>query len=89
VVGIVLDVQTDKGLGDAVTNRERDCCGRRHPKVLQAKEQSTVKHSTDVPSPSTEFFSTANNLEDFPFDFAFERGIKFVPDPIQRQTKKQ
>mmetsp|Transcript_25821 Transcript_25821/g.60796 ORF Transcript_25821/g.60796 Transcript_25821/m.60796 type:complete len:261 (-) Transcript_25821:125-907(-) len=75
VVRVVLNVQSDKGLGNTVDNGQAQSGGGGYPQILQGEKETDVKEGTSEITPCSELASTANNLKDFALDFAFERSI--------------
>jgi len=69
-------------LGKAINDGQSPRGSIGHPQVLQVKEGAYVKHATSIPTQSSKFTSTADNLEDFLLDFPLKFGIKFVPERI-------
>ena len=78
MVGIVLDVQSNEGLRDSIDDCQSKGGRSGHPQVLQSKEKADIENGAQVPSPSSKFTSTADNLEDFPLDFTLEFSVKLV-----------
>jgi len=78
VIGIVLDIHTNHGLGDAKDQSHSDSGALKRPEVLKVAKERTITSSAKEPSNSSEFFAATDNLEDFAFDFAFKLGVKLV-----------
>ena len=95
MVGVMLNVQTDESLGDAEYNSNEHTtftpatgickCGSGCKLVLHEEEERNVGKGTDEESGCAIFTSSAHNLEDFCFDFTFERSVKLVPDRKKRK----
>lgn len=80
MVGIMLDIQTNKSLGDPVNDSHGVAGFSGNPKVLHVEKETNVTHSTSIPSECSELLTTSNNLEDFTLDLALERGVELVPE---------
>jgi hypothetical protein len=78
VVGIVLYIQSDEGLGDAIDDSHLVGGLRSHPEVLQTEKQRNVEESTGEPSKGSKLLSATNNLKDFFLDLKLERCFKLV-----------
>ena len=73
VIGIVLYVEADEGLGDTECDGEWDGCGGGvGPEVVHGCHEADVEEGTGEVSWCTEFTSSADYFEDFTFDFTFE-----------------
>jgi hypothetical protein len=79
MVGIVLHVQSNKGLRHTVHDSHCKRSLSAHPKILHVEEQGDVAGGTKKPSHRSEFLSPADNLEHFLLDFALKRSVEFVP----------
>mmetsp|Transcript_19342 Transcript_19342/g.53808 ORF Transcript_19342/g.53808 Transcript_19342/m.53808 type:complete len:237 (+) Transcript_19342:1477-2187(+) len=78
VIGIVLHVETDEGLADAVDDGKCVGGGRGDPEILQEGEQSNEEEAAAEPSQGAEFLPASHNFEDFSFDLALEFGVELV-----------
>ena len=79
VVGIVLNIQTNQCLGNTIDDGKGPRRSVGDPKVLKVEEKGNIKGATGMPSKSSEFSPTTNNLKDFALDFSLKFGVELVP----------
>ena len=87
VVGVVLNIQTDKRLRDTIDHGQGIGGNAKYPVVLKSEKETDVKECTSKPSPSSELFSGFDNLEHFLLNFTFEFGVPLVSG--RRARKKE
>ena len=78
VIGIVLDIQSNRSLGQTIDNGKRPGGALGHPEVLKVKENGNVGNASEPESWSGKLAATTDNLEHFTLDFAFKLGVKLV-----------
>ena len=78
MIGIMLYIETNKGLRNTVDNCQGKGSVPRDPQELQVKEETYVTKGTKVPSKSTKFLSSMDNFEDFSLNLTFKFRIKLV-----------
>jgi hypothetical protein len=78
VIGIMLDIHTNQGLGNAKEEGHGNSGALKRKEVLKVAKGRAITDGAKEPSIGSEFFSAADNLKDFAFDFAFKLGIKLV-----------
>jgi hypothetical protein len=88
VVGVVLNIQTDKRLRDTVDHSHGIRGNAKYPVVLHSEKEADVKECTSKPSPSSELFSGFHNLENFLLDFTLEFGVPLVSGRARNKDEK-
>ena len=79
MVGIVLNIQTNKRLRDSVDDCHSVAGFSGDPKVLHVEEKSNVAESTSIPSEGSKLLSAVNDLENLSLDLTFEWCVELVP----------
>lgn len=78
VVGIVLDVEADAGLGHAQEDGQGPGRADGHPQVLEGRHDADVGEGPGEVSPGAELPSPPHDLEHLPLDLALEGGVEDV-----------
>jgi hypothetical protein len=78
VVGIMLHIQSNERLRNAINHRHEKRSRLCDPQVLQVEEECAVANGTEQKSPCGELFSTSDNLEHFFLNLALKLGIELV-----------
>lgn len=86
MIGVMLNVHTNQGLGDTVDKRQLPRRSLRHPQVLQIKEEGYIANGTKVPTIRAKLATATDNLEDFRLDLTLKGRVKFVSETTTGKT---
>jgi hypothetical protein len=78
VIGVMLHIQTNKGLRNTIDYGQPKGRSIHDPQILESKEESNVEKGARKVSGRSKLSSSADNLEDFLFNLSFKRSIKLV-----------